>query len=111
MAQRPSRCALAALLLGATLFLPWLAGSPAGAAQPAPHRATADMSSHAGPLAWLWQTLVDLVHGGVAPGPPAAPRGRMLPDAGCSLTPDGQCTTSAKPDAGCSTTSDGHCTS
>jgi hypothetical protein len=92
MPQRPSRSTLAALLLGATLLLPWLAGSAASAAQPAPHRSVAVASVLPEPLARLWQALVQLIRGSSAPGATSAPGSRVLPDAGCGLAPDGGCT-------------------
>ena len=93
MRQRPSRSILAALLLGATLLLPGLTGSAVRAAPPAPHLTAAGVSTPAGPFALLWQSLVDLIHGGLLGGRQAAPGRRLLPDAGCSLNPDGLCTT------------------
>jgi len=91
MTQRPLRSTLAALLLGATLLLPWLAGSAAGAAQPAPRRPAAVASVLPEPLALLWQALVQLVRGSFAPGATSAPGNRVLPDTGCGLAPDGGC--------------------
>jgi hypothetical protein len=109
MAQRPLRSILAALLLGATLLLPWLAGSAAGAAQPAPRRPAAAASAPAGPFARLWQALVQLVRGSSVPGAASAPGNRVLPDAGCSMNPDGHCAAGSQADAGCSANPDGHC--
>jgi hypothetical protein len=100
MAQRPSRSALAALLLAAILILPWLAGSPAGAAQPATPHAAAGTSGLSGPLAWLWQALGELLHASPAAGAQATPHRPVLPDAGCSTTPDGRCTSGSQSGAG-----------
>ena len=85
MTQRPLRSNLAALLLGATLLLPWLAGSAAGAAQPAPRHPAAVASVLPEPFARLWQALVQLVRGSSAPG-----KGSQG-DSGCSANPDGHC--------------------
>ncbi|HEY6320777.1 MAG TPA: hypothetical protein VJA16_04380 [Thermoanaerobaculia bacterium] len=106
MPQRPIHSALVALLLGATLLLPWLAGSAAAAA---PHRPPAAASTPAGPFERLWQSLVDLIHGGLLGGRQVAPGRPLLPDAGCSLNPDGLCTTNSPRDSGCSANPDGHC--
>jgi hypothetical protein len=100
MAQRPLRSILAALLLGTTLLLPWLAGTAAGAGEPATRRPAAVASAPAGPLARLWQSLVELVHGGLIGGGQAAPGNRSLLDAGCGPSPDGHCATGSQGDAG-----------
>jgi hypothetical protein len=101
MPQRPLRTTLAALLLGSTLLLPWFAGSAAGAAQPASRRPAAVASVLPEPFARLWQSLVDLVHGGLIGGGQAVPGNRSLPDAGCGPSPDGgHCATGSQGDAG-----------
>jgi len=109
MTQRPLRSTLAALLLGATLLLPWLAGTAAGAAQPAPRRPAAVVSVLPEPLALLWQALVQLVCGSSAPGSTTAPRGRVQRDPGHGLVPYGHGATGNQGDSGCSTTPDGGC--
>jgi hypothetical protein len=87
MSHRLLRSLLAPLLLAATL-LPWLAGSAAGAAQPAPRRAPAAVKVLPAPFSRLWQVLVQLVLGSPAGGGPGK---GSLPDAGCGPNPDGGC--------------------
>ncbi len=87
MSQRLLRSLLAPLLL-ATALLPWLAGSAAAAAQPAPRHALAAVNVLPAPFSRLWQALVQLVLGGPAGGGPGK---GSLPDAGCGPNPDGGC--------------------
>ena len=93
MAQRPLRSTLAALLLGATLMIPCLTGSAARADEATPRRPAASTSPPSRPFDLLWQTLIQLVQGKSFVGMQAATGRRPLPDAGCSLNPDGRCET------------------